>query len=111
MSETGWDKIADAIDIKYGIDKQGRRTEPLEDNHDLTQQIRFVEFDKDGERYQLRETTRPVIITKKSIFHKAAGSGVTHQNVYDPEELTHITQLYRLAGDDWEAVDSDLLAG
>jgi hypothetical protein len=110
MNDTGWDKLVDAIDVKFGIDNHGRSTEPLEDNLDLTQQIQFIEFTKDGLRYKLARITRPSVIERKSIFHKSAGSGVVHQNIYDPEETSHIVQLYRWGSADWEPIDTDELA-
>lgn len=110
MNDTGWDKLVDAVDVKFGIENSGRKTEPLEDDADLEQKIHFIEFAKDGRNYRLTRTIRPAVLERKSIYHRAAGSNVTYQNIYDPEETTSVVQLYRHDGADWEPIDTDELA-
>ncbi len=110
MQETSWDKLVDAVDIKFGIDNSGKSTEPLEDNADLEQKISFIEFAKNGRHFRLTRTIRPAVLERKSIYHRAAGSNVTYQNVYDPNETTSVIQLYRNDGGEWEPVDTEELA-
>ena len=109
-TDPGWDKIVDAIDVRFGIDRHGRRQEPLPDNQELTQTITFIEFQKGGQTYRMERIARPAVTDRKSIYHKAAGSGVRFENVYDPDATTFRTQLLKQAGDDWEEVDPTELA-
>jgi hypothetical protein len=107
MNDTGWNKIVDAIDTKFGLADHGTKTEPLEDRHDLTHTIQFIVFEKDGERYKIERVTGPAIIDRKSIHAKSATSSVRFENVYDPEETMHKTNFYKSQGPDWELISPE----
>jgi len=108
--DKGWDKLVDAVDIKFGIIKHGRSDEPLLDRSDLTQHVQFITFERDGETYKMERVTGPAVIDRKSHYHKAAGSGVRFENIYDPNEISHKTNFYKKDGDDWEPVSLEELA-
>lgn len=110
MEDTAWDKIVDAIDAKFGVNRHGRTQEPLEDRTDLVAKIAFIEFSKSGQDYRLERISRPAIIDKRSHYHKAASGGVRYENVYDQDTITHQTKMYRRSGDDWEPIDPSELA-
>ncbi len=105
MEDSGWDKIVDAIDAKFGIADHGRTSEPLEDRPDLTNAIKFITFIKDGTAYKLERVTGPAITDRKTHYHKAAGGNVRFENIYDPDEVSHKTNLYIKRGDEWEPLD------
>lgn len=107
QNDPGWDKLVDAIDVKFGIQDHGKETSPLPDNPEFTQTVRFITFTKDGSDYKLTRTTRPSINDRKSHYHKAQGSGVRFENIYDPEALTHSNQLWKKSAGDWEPVQDD----
>lgn len=108
--DIGWDKLVDAIDIKFGIINHGRSTEPLEDRTDLTQNVQFITFERDGKTYKMERVTGPAVIDRKSHYHKVAGSTVRFENVYDETETSHKTNFYAKNGDDWEPVSLEDLA-
>ncbi|HSX48189.1 MAG TPA: hypothetical protein VLF41_01645 [Candidatus Nanoarchaeia archaeon] len=110
QDDPGWDRIADAIDAKFGITKHGKRTEPLEDNTELEQQVSFIQFEKDGEEFMMERIASPAILDRKTHYHKAAGSGVRYENVYDPEAVSFKTRLLKRDGDEWEEISPDQLA-
>lgn len=111
MEDTGWDRIVDAIDTKFGISKHGRRTEPLEDKPELEQQVRFICFEKAGEHYKLERIAKPAILDRKTHYHKAAGGGVRYENVYDPENTSYKTVFYRQESqDEWIEIEPTELA-
>lgn len=111
MQDTGWDKIVDAIDAKFGIAEHGRYSEPLEDKPDLEQQIRFICFNRGGQRYKLERLAHPAIIDRKTHYHKAAGGGVRYENIYDPQNTSFKTKFYRQSDDgEWTEIDPGQLA-
>lgn len=105
QDDRGWDKVVDAIDGRYGIEHHGRLTEPLEDRPDLERHIAFIEFEKEGRPYRLERVTAPAVVDKKSHYHKAASGGIRYENVYDKDQLSHKTNVYRKDGEDWELID------
>ena len=109
MNDTGWNKIVDAIDTKFGLTDHGKKTEPLEDRHDLSRTVHFIVFEKSGQEYKIERVTGPAIIDRKSIHAKSATSTVRFENVYDPdpEETMHKTNFYRRDGADWELISPD----
>lgn len=108
--DTGWDKIVDAIDSRFGVTHHGRFKRPLEDRNDLEEMIAFIEFPKGGEEYRFERISRPAIIDKKSHYHKAASGGIRYENVYDPDTIAHQTRLYRKGDVDWEPIAAEELA-
>lgn len=109
-SDAGWDRLVDAIDLKFGIEDHGRGTEPLPDRADLTQTVQFVTFKKDGQLFKMERITGPAIIDRKSHYHKAAGQAVRFENVYDPNETSHKTNFYAQGSGGWEPIEASQLA-
>jgi hypothetical protein len=108
--DKGWDRIADAIEAKYGIDKHGRLTRPVADNHDLTESVAFLEFTRDNQLYKIERVQGPAIIDRKTVGARRAGASVHYENVYDPHETSLKTLLYReTTPGDWEAVNPESL--
>lgn len=109
MNDSSWDRITDAIDIKFGITSHGRDERQLEDAPELTEKLRWICFDRAGESYKLEQVTGPSIIDRRTIGARRAGA-VTHmENVYDPDELSAKVNLYRQNGDDWIEINPDAL--
>jgi hypothetical protein len=111
MNDTGWDKLTDAIDAKFGIADHGRHTEPLPDNPDLTQQVAWISFVKDGQTYKLERIARPAVIDRKTHYHKAATGGIRYENIYDPENTTFVSKLYNQdSAGEWMELDPSELS-
>ena len=110
MNQAAWERLVDLVDVKFGITEHGKETQPLEDNARLSQTIDFVCFTRDGGEYRLERISRPAVIEQKSIYHRAAGSQVRHENVYDAEQLAHRVNLLLKRGSDWEKIDLEDLA-
>ena len=104
-----WDRIVDAIDTKYGVAGHGRTKRPLSDKHDLTEHFSHVEFERNGERYKLERVAGPAIIDRKTMGSKRIGSDVRFENVYDPEETSFRTNLYRQEAGEWVSVNPEEL--
>ena len=109
QEDRGWDRIVDAIDAKFGVKEHGRSKRRVEDAHDLTEHVSFVVFERAGERYKVERVQGPAIIDRKTIGARRAGADVRYQNVYDPDETSFRTNLYRLDADEWVAVDPSQL--
>jgi hypothetical protein len=110
QEDRAWDRIVDAIDTKFGIINHGRDKRQVEDAHELTEHVSFIVFDREGERYKLERVQGPGIVDRKTVGARRAGATVRYQNVYDPEDTSFRTNLYRDAGGgDWEAIDPSAL--
>ncbi len=109
-SDKGWERIVDAIDEKYGIAKHGRYKEPLEDKPELTAGIQFIEFSAKGKDFRLERVSKPAIIERKTIHHKAANSSVRFENIYDPSETTHKTLFFELVGGEQKPLNPEDIA-
>jgi len=109
MNDSSWDRITDAIEANFGFVDHGRLTRPIADAPELTEQVAFVVFDRSGERFKLERVTGPAIIDRKSMGAKRAGATVHFENVYDPDEITHKTNVLKLDGDEWVTVDASSL--
>lgn len=110
MNQPAWERLVDLVDIKFGITDHGKEKLPLEDNPRLEQSIDFVCFERQGEKYRLERISRPAVLEQKSIYHRAAGSGVRFENVYDAQELSHHISLLLRKGDEWHKIDLEDLA-
>jgi hypothetical protein len=107
--DKGWDRIVDAIEQKFGIQKHGRSERPVEDAREMTEKVAYVIFDREGERYKLERVAGPAIIDRKTFGSRRIGSDVRYENVYDPDEITFKTNFYREDGDEWEPIDPSAL--
>lgn len=110
MNDHGWDNLVDALDSKFGLSDYGRYKEPLEDNHELEASVQFVCFSKGGKTYKVERVEGPAIVDRKSHYHKAAGSGVRFENIYDPEQVSYKMRFFVKNGDDWEPTQPEELA-
>jgi len=109
QEDKAWDRITDAIETKFGIIDHGRSRRPLEDAPELTERVAFITFERGGERYKLERVQGPAITDRKTMGARRAGA-VTHmQNVYDPDETSFRTNLYRDSGGEWEAIEASTL--
>lgn len=109
MLDGSWDRIVDALDERFGLTRHGRYDEPLEDKPTLTQHIEFIEFERGDQEYRLERRTGPAIVDRKTIHHKAAGSSVRFENVYDATETTHKIHVYTKTNSEWTEINaSDL---
>lgn len=106
MNDNTWERVADAIDVKFGITKHGKSKQPVPDKPELEQEVSFICFTKDGDDYKLERIAGPAIIDRKSIHGRSATSGVRFENVYDPTDISYKTNLYRQTGEDWEPVET-----
>jgi hypothetical protein len=107
--DKGWERIVDAIDTKFGVADHGRSTRPVEDARELTEKIAWIVFERDGQRYKLERVAGPAIINRRTIGSRRIGSDVRYENVYDPEETTFHTNLYRQVGGEWEGINPEEL--
>jgi hypothetical protein len=105
--DRAWDRIVDAIETKFGIDKHGRSERKIPDAMHLTEQVAFIEFERSGEPYRLERTTGPAIIDRRTIGARRAGSEVRFENVYDPEEIGHKTFVFKRVDGEWEPVSTE----
>jgi hypothetical protein len=109
QDDRAWDRIADAIDTKFGLIEPGRSKRPVEDANDLTEYVSFIVFERDGEKYKVERIQGPAIIDRKTMGARRAGATTHMQNVYDPGEISFRTNLYRHDGVEWEPVDPSKL--
>jgi len=109
MTEAAWDRLTDAIDIKFGLNRHGRLERPLDDAPHLREKVQFVEFDRSGQAYRLERSVGPALIDRKAIGGNRIGAAVHFQNTYDPtEEQARVVLLVQEAGD-WIPAELDQL--
>ena len=110
QEDRAWDRITDAIETKYGIENHGRSERKIADAMHLTEQIAFIEFNREGQSYRLERITGPAIIDRRTVGARRAGSEVRFQNIYDTEEVGHKTLMYRRQAGEWEAISPEELS-
>lgn len=101
QDDRAWDRITDAIDIKYGIIKHGRETRPVHDAQNLEEKISFVIFERGGDRFKLERVTSPAIVDRRSVGSRRIGGETHMQNTYDPDEVSHKTVVLREEMGEW----------
>jgi hypothetical protein len=109
QEDRAWNRIVDAIDIKFGLKDHGRSQRQVEDAQELTEYVSFVVFERDGEKLKVERVQGPAIIDRKTIGARRAGATVRMENVYDPDEISFRTNLYRHDGVEWEPIDPSAL--
>ena len=107
--DTSWDRIVDAIDSKFGLDKHGRLERHIEDHLDLTEKVAFIEFTKDSDKFRLERVTGPAIVDKKAIGGRRVGAELRYETVYDPSEIVHRTVFLKDDGGEWVKLDQSAL--
>ncbi len=108
-NEALWERLVDAVELKATVTDHGKTEEPLEDRPDLSQQIKFIMFERNSDEYKLEQVTKPRIIDRKSLYHRAAGSQVTFENIYDPDDLAAHINLYIKKDGAWQLLELDNL--
>ena len=109
QDDKAWDRIVDAIDTKFGLVEHGRSKRPVTDATDLTEHVSFVVFDRAGERYKVERVQGPAIIDRKTMGARRAGATTRVENIYDADETSFRTNLYRQSGSEWETIDPKAL--
>jgi hypothetical protein len=109
QDDRAWDRIVDAIETKFGLTKHGRTTRPLEDAPELTEHVSFVIFERDGQTLKVERVQGPAIIDRKTMGARRAGATTRVENIYDPDEVSLRTNLYRQDGTDWVPIDAGAL--
>lgn len=104
-----WERIVDAIETKYGLEDHGRGKREVEDAHELTEYVSFIVFKRDGQRYKVERVQGPAIVDRKTMGARRAGAVTRAQNVYDPDEVSFRTNLYREDGGTWVSIESSEL--
>jgi hypothetical protein len=105
MNDAAWERLADSIDARVGIDRHGRDSRPLEDRPELTEQVEYIEFKQSGHKLRLERVTGPAIIDRKTHFSHRAGAAKRIENVYDEHEQASRVALLRHHKDGWEEVN------
>lgn len=109
QEDRAWDRITDAIETKFGIDKHGRIERKISDAMHLTEQVAFIEFQRGGQSYRLERVTGPAIIDRRTVGARRAGAEVRFENVYDPEEIGHKTLVYKHEAGEWAPISMEEL--
>jgi hypothetical protein len=109
QDDRAWDRIVDAIDTKFGLTDHGRTKRPVEDAPELTEHVTCVIFEREGEKIKLERVQGPAIIDRKTMGARRAGAVTRVENVYDPDETSLRTNVYRQNGTDWEPIDPGVL--
>ncbi|MBW4061941.1 hypothetical protein HJC99_05210 [Candidatus Saccharibacteria bacterium] len=107
--DTSWDRIVDAIEGNFGLDNHGRLNRPIADHLDLTEQVAFIEFTRDGDKYRLERITGPAIIDKKAIGGRRVGAELRYETIYDAHETARHTNYYKDDGGEWVKLDPSAL--
>lgn len=105
MNDSAWERLTDAIDVNLGIDRHGRDKLPLEDRPDLSQEVEYFEFERDGTRYRLERSTGPAIIDRKTHYSHRGGTANRVEYIYNEDEIAHKVTLLRDESGDWVAID------
>ena len=107
--DKAWDRIVDAVEQKFGLIDHGRSKRPVEDAPDLVEHVSYIIFERDGEEYKLERVKGPAIIDRKTMGARRAGAVTRVENVYDTQETSFKTNMFRKRGTDWEAIDPGAL--
>ncbi len=107
--DKAWERIVDAIDLKYGLIKHSRGTRPVPDASDLTEQVASVIFERAGEQYKLERVQGPAIIDRRTVGARRAGATTHIENIYDPTQTSLRTNVFRHQAGEWVAIGLDEL--
>lgn len=109
MTEAAWDRLTDAIDVKFGLNRHGRLERPLEDAPHLREKVQFVEFERGGQSCRLERSVGPALVDRKAIGGHRIGAAVHYQNTYDPNEEQARVSLLRQQDGEWIPTELDQL--
>lgn len=109
QDDRAWDRIVDAVDTKFGLIQHGRSKREMEDAPEFTEYVSFVIFSRDGEKLKLERIQGPAIVDRKTMGARRSGATTRVENVYDPDEVSFRTNLYRQNGDEWDVIDPSVL--
>lgn len=107
MNETSWDRLTDAIDMKFGLSRHGRLERPLDDAPHLREKVQFVEFERAGKAFRLERSTGPAVVERKAMGGHRVGASLHYQNTYDPTEEQSKVQLLEEQGGEWVPAELD----
>ncbi len=110
MNEASWERLADAIDLKFGITDHGHFQRPLEDRPDLSEKVEYIQFIKGGEDMRLERITKPAIKERKVFRGRSASAGGHIQNIYEEGETTSHVEFFKRVGEDWQPIDAEELS-
>ncbi len=105
QDDRAWDRIVDAVETKFGLIEHGRTKRPVADAPDLTEQVSFVIFEREGDKIKLERVQGPAIIDRKTMGARRAGATTRVENIYDPEETSLRTNVFRWDGVEWQSID------
>ena len=109
QDDRAWDRIVDAVETKFGLIDHGRTKRPVEDAPELTEHVSFIIFNRDGEKLKLERVQGPAIIDRKTMGARRSGAVTRVENVYDPDEVSLRSNLFKWDGVEWEAIDPSVL--
>lgn len=109
QEDRAWDRIVDAVEQKFGLEEHGRTKRAMEDAPELTEYVSFVIFNRDGEKLKLERVQSPAIVDRKTMGARRSGAVTRVENVYDPDEVSFQSNLYRWDGVEWESIDPSTL--
>lgn len=110
MNQASWERLVDAIDIKFGIRDHGSSEQPLEDQPELKEKTEFITFEKEGSEYRVDRITRPAVAERKTFYHRAASSDVRFENIYDRQNTVSYIKLSVKEGESWREIDPEELS-
>lgn len=109
QDDRAWDRIVDAVETKFGLIDHGRTKRPVEDAPELTEHVSFIIFNRDGEKLKLERVQGPAIIDRKTMGARRSGAVTRVENVYDSDEVSLRSNLFKWDGVEWEAIDPSVL--
>jgi hypothetical protein len=109
MNEVSWDRLTDAIDLKFGLSRHGRLERPLEDAPHLREKVQFVEFERGGQSFRLERSTGPALVDRKAVGGHRVGANLVYQNTYNPDEEQSRVDLLVDESGEWVPAQLDQL--
>lgn len=112
MQDEKWADLTDNIETNFKILERHTEDDVFED--DVGNQFKgtkdIVIFEGPLGKTKVERTNRPVILDKKTHYHKTAGGGAKIEYVVSETEFTHRIKAYRWNENlgDWEEVEAKL---
>ncbi|RJO59964.1 hypothetical protein C4544_06355 [candidate division WS5 bacterium] len=109
MTDEKWDDLKENVREKFGLLEE--RTEPDVMTDDIGQEIKgekdIIVFNGPMGKMMVTRTKRPVILDKKSHYHKTqAGKALTEYIVSDTEFTSNVEAfIWDDLADDWKGLD------
>lgn len=110
MNDERWENLKETLRDKFS--DLAEKTEDATTEDDLGNKIEgkkeILEFTSpDLGALRIERLTRPMIIDKKSHYHRTAGGGAQIEYILDPEEKTHKISVFKKDefSEDWQPMD------